>query len=216
MSSSIDLFGTGGHMFSRAASSEGSAGVGPGSPGSVHASELPAVSFDDLVTDRYRDVLHLTHGATKKWGGGGKYWVQTIIELAKKTGSQTILDYGCGQGRLKTGLADHAPSLDVREFDPGIPGKDALPEPADIVCCTDVLEHVEPKKLANTLQFIRSRTLKAAFFVIALTPASLRLSDGRNAHLAIYPAGKWLQELGELYNIEEVQHSKALHIWARV
>ena len=42
-------------------------------------------------------------------------------------------------------------TFEIKEYDPAIPGKDSLPEPADIVVCSDVLEHIEPNYLLNVL-----------------------------------------------------------------
>jgi hypothetical protein len=62
---------------------------------------------------------------------------------------------------------------------------------ADLVTCTDVMEHVEPDRLEAVFTHIRQLARKAAFFVIATRPANKRLPNGGNAHLIIEPASWW-------------------------
>ena len=38
------------------------------------------------------------------------------------------------------------------------------PQPADLVCCIDVLEHIEPEKLENVLLELSKITLNFGFF----------------------------------------------------
>ena len=164
----------------------------------------------DLCSKEYQDVLNSTHRMfNMKWGGGGNRHAQIVMEFANQLEAWSILDYGCGRGSLRTAVP-----WSVVEYDPGIPGKSFLPEPADLVVCTDVLEHVEPEKVGNVLQHLRSLTLKGAFFVIALSPAHQILTDGRNAHLSLHPPTWWLQELEAAgFEIVKSQLKKGLFIW---
>ncbi len=75
--------------------------------------------------------------------------------------AQSVLDYGCGKGTLA-----EAVSFEIREYDPAIAGKDENPLPADLVICTDALEHIEPEYLDAVLVHIASLTRMAAFFVV--------------------------------------------------
>ena len=54
---------------------------------------------------------------------------------------------------------------------------------ADLVCCIDVLERVEPHRLDNVLADLRRVTTTVGFFTVHTGPAVKTLSDGRNAHL---------------------------------
>ena len=83
------------------------------------------------------------------------------------------------------------PDANIREYDPAVPGKDAEPQPADLVICTDVLEHIEPDCLNDVLDHIRQVSLKYAFVNVSTRPAVKFLQDGRNAHLIIQPADWW-------------------------
>ncbi len=117
---------------------------------------------DELATPEYRALLRERY-TRKGWGASGKSHSVTISKLCTDVRAKTVLDYGCGRGTLKPALSLH---LDVREYDPGIVGKDTLPEAADVVVCTDVLEHIEPELLPNVMHHLRALMMRAGFFVI--------------------------------------------------
>jgi hypothetical protein len=150
--------------------------------------------MSDLISEEYRSQL-LAMNAAGAWGGGGASFAKHAYKLVKHYEAKTILDYGCGPGTFKKALAQT--DLTIIEYDPGIPGKEALPQPAEIVICGDVLEHIEPDKLPNVLAHIHSLTLKAAALMISLRPAEKRLPDGRNAHLIIDNAAWWFQQISK-------------------
>ena len=71
------------------------------------------------------------------YGLPGQRWAKTVLNVCEVAGSRDVLDYGCGQRTLEKSLG-----FPIRNYDPCIPGLDAPPEPADVVACTDVLEHI--------------------------------------------------------------------------
>ncbi len=83
----------------------------------------------------------------------------------------------------------------MREYDPAIEGKDGRPVFADLVVCTDVLEHIEPDRLDNVLTHLRTLARRAVFVVINTQPSNKTLTDGRNAHLIVEPAVWWYERL---------------------
>jgi len=89
-------------------------------------------------------------------------------------------------------------------------------QPADIVTCFDVLEHIEPDNLISVLTDIRKHTKKFFFCIIDLLPARKNLNDGRNAHIMLAPPGWWLNILlenfksGHYYLYEEGLLNKKL------
>ena len=87
------------------------------------------------------------------------------------------------------------------EYDPAIVGKDQEPEPADLVVCTDVLEHIEPDYLDEVLLHLRTKVKKRLFFAISLRPAGKTLADGRNAHLIVESAEWWLDRLSPYFRV---------------
>jgi hypothetical protein len=138
---------------------------------------------DSLISLGYLKEQVILHASPRGYGGKGGKWAPTAAALAREYGALSVLDYGTGQGHLAMALRCAPLGLDVREYDPAIVGKDILPDPADLVVCTDVLEHVERDRLPAVLAHLRSLCLKAAFLVVALDPANKVLTDGRNAHL---------------------------------
>lgn len=158
------------------------------------------MTLDDLCSPAYRAQLH-EMAAKRAWSGGGTKYVDELARLCTKADAQSVLDYGCGFVDLANELRRRYPHLfdyvytSVQSFDPGIPGREQLPEPADVVMCVDCLEHVEPDKVQNVLKHIYDLTLKCALIVISTRPAEKRLPDGRNAHLTIDNAGWWLHQL---------------------
>jgi 2-polyprenyl-3-methyl-5-hydroxy-6-metoxy-1,4-benzoquinol methylase len=149
------------------------------------------------ISDRYRDANRELHATNVKYGTSGAKWSRKVAELAAAMSSPTILDYGCGKGLLKAAL----PALNIVEYDPAIPGKDAEPERADLVVCTDVLEHIEPDCLDDVLGHLKELTIQQAFFNIATRPAVKSLPDGRNAHLIIEPAEWWRPRIEKYFEI---------------
>lgn len=165
--------------------------------------------LDTLATPAYRATLRERY-TQPGWGASGYGWAPLVQSFAKKIGAHSILDYGCGRGTLKTAM----PDWDVREYDPGIIGKDGEPEVADLVVSTDVLEHIEPPLLDNVLTHIRWLARKGVFLNIALGPAKEILPDGRNAHLIQKPVDWWMVRLRDagLYPAMQ-QVRKGVSVW---
>lgn len=145
----------------------------------------------ELISDDYLAQQRTLHLLPQGYGGKGSRWAGTVAAIAKATDSYSVLDYGCGRGSLRSLLAERVPLLDVREYDPAVEGKDAPPRFADLVVCTDVLEHVEPEKIGTVLKHLWSLSRRAVFLVVCLRPANKELPDGRNAHLLLRSAEWW-------------------------
>lgn len=92
-------------------------------------------------------------------------------------------------------LEEYREQLHVRNYDPGIPADAGMPEPADLVVCTDVLEHIEPDHLDEVLAHIFGLARRKVILSWALTKAKRVLPDGRNAHLIIEPAKWWVRRI---------------------
>lgn len=144
----------------------------------------------DLASEDYRKQLHQKH-ASALWGKHGHSHAPEVQSFLKQLGGRSVLDYGCGRATLAKAL----PDVKVFEYDPGVIGKDQLPKPADLVVCTDVLEHVEPGMLDRVLRHIFLLARRGAYLVIATSPARESLPDGRNAHLIIEPPNWWMAKL---------------------
>ena len=129
----------------------------------------------------------MLHEASPDYGSGsGLKYEKFIREVMKRTGSKSVLDYGCGKGTLREALGDF-----VANYDPAVERWADDPGPADLVVCTDVLEHVEPEYLLEVLDHIKALAKRAVFLVISCRPARRQLPDGRNAHLTVEPPEWW-------------------------
>jgi len=154
-----------------------------------------------LITDQYRELNAQLHNTNPDYGVSSSKWAPVVAGLADQVGTRDILDYGCGKGLLKSTLG-----WPIREYDPSIPGKDAPPEPADFVTCTDVLEHIEPECLEHVLNDLQRLTRKIAFLNIATRPAKKILADGRNAHLIQQQLPFWLPLLWDRFTLLMVEN----------
>lgn len=172
-----------------------------------------AFAHDDLTTENYRNQLREKHALTK-WGKSGGSHIIEVMKMARELGAQSIVDYGCGRGTLKPAVEKEDPTLRVFEYDPGIPGKDMLPKPGDLVVGTDVLEHVEHEKLNAVLRHIFLLSKRGAYLVISMSKARETLPDGRNAHLVVQNQEWWVEKLREhgWTNIR-TEERKGLCVW---
>lgn len=145
----------------------------------------------DLISAPYLEQQKILHSAPRGYGGRGEKWAGVVLQVALKYHASSILDYGCGQGSLARVLRGQPlGAIRIDEYDPAILGKDGPPSFADLVVCTDVLEHVEPDRLDTVLAHLRTLARKAVFTVISTKDSNKVLTDGRNAHLII-ESGPW-------------------------
>lgn len=146
----------------------------------------------DLISQAYLGEQRRLHAMPEGYGGKGDKWAQAVLDLARQYDCWSVLDYGCGEGALARAVLARADRrLAVREYDPAVDGKSDRPSFADLVVCTDVLEHVEPDRLDAVLAHLKSLARRALFIVVATRPSNKTLSDGRNAHLILETPAWW-------------------------
>lgn len=153
-----------------------------------------------LISPEYAKLNEQLHHTRPDYGTSGRQWAAKVAGLARQVQAASILDYGCGKQTLAAAL----PGLQVVGYDPAVPGLDAPPQPADLVVCTDVLEHVEPEHIDEVLDDLCRVTQKAAFVTVATRPAIKTLADGRNAHLTVQPLAWWRSSFESRFDIVEV------------
>lgn len=152
--------------------------------------------MSELISEAYLWQLQKLREVKPNWGNGGQAHVERVIRYVVDRRFRSVLDYGCGKGILLAELAKRlGEKVSLAGYDPGIPERAALPEPADLVVSTDVLEHIEPELLDNVLQHLASLTKRAAYVNIHTMHANTTLPDGRNAHLTQQPAEWWQKKL---------------------
>lgn len=146
----------------------------------------------DLISAPYLEQQKILHAAPRGYGGRGDKWASVVLQIATEYAATSILDYGCGQGTLAKALRTQPlGAIRIDEYDPAIPGKDGRPVFADLVVCTDVLEHIEPERLGNVLTHLQQLARKAVFVVVSLHSSNKTLADGRNAHILVQSAEWW-------------------------
>lgn len=128
-------------------------------------------------------------------------------DLLKKFGPITMLDYGCGKGAF----AKHIPpivGLTVSGYDPAVEEFSKRPEPADIVVCLDVLEHVEPDYVFDVLNDLEKLTKKICYVSICSSAATKHYSDGQNMHLIQEGHDFWYPKLRKYFDVVEIESTK--------
>jgi hypothetical protein len=169
------------------------------------------MNIDAVATPAYRTLLQKRY-EQPGWGASGYSHADEVRRWAQKIEARSAIDYGCGRGTL----APVVPELSWQEYDPGMRGFDVLPEPADLVVCTDVLEHVEPGCLTSVLTHLRLLARRGMYINIGLGRAKEVLPDGRNAHLIQEGEAWWRQTLTENRIFPElIQRFKGRRVWVR-
>ena len=159
-----------------------------------------AIAQPELISAEYRALNRQLHDDNLFYGVGGAKHKELVLKIADQMKTTSILDYGCGKGRL----AEELP-FPIWQYDPCIPGKDEAPRPADIVVCTDVLEHIEPDKILPVLADLRRVVKKVGLFVIHMGAAQKTLPDGRNTHLIQQGKQWWANRLKAYFTVGSMQ-----------
>lgn len=168
-------------------------------------STFTAFKNEPLISDTMRDLNQKLHRSTPQYGAGGSKHADTVLKLVEhlkaksEHGLPSVLDYGCGKGTLAGALP-----FPIFEYDPAIPGKDEAPRPADLVVCTDVLEHVEPDKILYVLKDLQRCTKQLGYFVIHTGPAKKVYADGQNTHLTQRNLDWWKGKIKKFFQIGKI------------
>ena len=173
-----------------------------------------------LISPEYADQNRQLLAGLVGFGCGGAWHAKAVATFADALYARTILDYGCGCGRLRRALWKAGWHGRVQEYDPGIPDKSDLPaKRSDLVVCVDVLEHVEPDRLSTVLAHLRSLTRRGAYLSIATRPSNKTLPDGRNAHLIVKSAEWWVKHIrgwhlqGQRRHVDKAGRRRGVTLW---
>ena len=146
-------------------------------------------------TDDYINQLRELH--KKDSFGTGKAIPKIVSNLLDTNNIQSLLDFGSGKGYTSQSIREQYPNVTVYSYDP-ITSNIELPDQVDLVYSSDVLEHIEPDLLDETLDSLSKRANKYQYHLIACHPAKKYLNDGRNAHLIIETPEWWKNKISSL------------------
>jgi len=162
------------------------------------------IAMTTTITDAYLEQQRKLH-ENPNYGLASLSFAPIVADVMKQTGCKSVSDYGAGKKRLLEGLRqagiEPTPYL---PYDPVFP-EYGDPKPADLVCCIDVLEHIEPELVDNVIQELAKITTNLGFLSIHMGPAEKTLADGRNAHLIQKPSSWWLKKLTDHFEILHLQ-----------
>lgn len=153
-----------------------------------------------LISESYREQNRLLH-SSGSFGFKGYHYAKEILPLCDALRTRDVLDYGCGQRSLERELG-----FPIRNYDPAIEGLSDPPQPADVVACTDVLEHIEPDCLDAVLDDLHRVTKIVGFYIIDTRPAVKTLPDGRNAHLIVEDGNWWFPKFHKRWTCVQMSH----------
>ena len=152
-----------------------------------------------LITEEYRRLNAQKHNESAAFGSQGYKLAKHVRNVARDIGAHTILDYGCGKRTLEKELG-----YAICNYDPAIPGCDSPPDPADLVVCCDVLEHIEPECLDAVLDDLKRLTKNTIMLLIDTQEAKKHLPDGRNTHAIVKPPEWWIQKMIVRWKVREI------------
>ena len=150
-----------------------------------------------IISNEYKQECKQLHETVPDWGTGGRKYAPVVERIVKDYAPKNILDYGCGKQTLSRELSKYR----IIGYDPALPGLDELPAPADLVICTDVLEHIEPDCLEDVLDDLERVVRCHLFAVVVNRRASQYLPDGRNCHLIIESHKWWIDKLWSRFDL---------------
>lgn len=160
--------------------------------------------WDAFVSPEHAVAQREAHETIARYGVHGYRWTGALADVIDRRWS--ILDYGCGKGALGKALRDNGVCA-IAEYDPGIPGKDALPSPADYVVCTDVLPFVERDRLDDVIAHIVRLAIRGGFIAVPFHSAEKIRTGGLpyineapewwRARLAVIPGVRFEMLTGE-------------------
>lgn len=119
-----------------------------------------------------------------------------------------VLELGCGNCELMKILEDYCFVLGVDITTKQVPEEFSgrvykspiwdisFLQPKKITCSLDVLEHIPPQKIDDTIKEILRLTENVTIHAICTRPA-LTLLNGENAHLTVKPLSWWQQKFDQ-------------------
>jgi hypothetical protein len=158
------------------------------------------------ISSEYRAQQQELH-KNPDYGVASIGYAPTVKALMEQFGTKSISDYGAGKCNLRRALHELGKTdFDYFPYDPAFPGYGDA-RPADMVCCIDVLEHIEIEFLDAVFLDLKDITRDLGFFSVHTGPAVKCLPDGRNAHLIQKSSSWWLPRFCQHFEIAHLQGS---------
>lgn len=197
----------------------------------------PTDTQSDVERRKYEKVWQCDDYRTFSPGlrGAG---VVNLIDFFRNQSVTSILDAGCGSGKLMQKLITEYPQeFDVHGFDISAncldPFFDGIRDEVltvgclwkladygrayDGVICTDVMEHIPTERVSQTLRNLRMCTKKAGYLGIALFPDDYgKRILGEPLHLTVKEAEWWIAEIQQAgfqvsqHGVETTQHGQPM------
>ena len=159
-----------------------------------------------LISEDYRKQQEQLH-ENPNYGVASVQYAPIVTSILNQTGLSDLLDYGAGKGRLAKSINPNH-EVSVTHYDPARPEWSETPDSHQMVCCIDVLEHIEPELLDDVLDDLQRVTELLGFFTVHTGPAVKVLPDGRNAHLIQQGSEWWLPKFMERFELVTFQAQK--------
>ena len=164
--------------------------------------------MDVLISDAYREQQRIMHEHHYMYGSSSVEYAGLVAGIINRMNVTELLDYGAGKMRLWTALMEQGKvkhQFSYRAYEPADDNHSDTPEPADMVACIDVLEHVEPECLEAVLDELQRLTKRVGLFTVHTEPAKKTLPDGRNAHLTQKDMVWWLPKFTARFDVQTLQ-----------
>lgn len=161
-----------------------------------------------MISSDYAALNRALYRRDDGYGTGGARHRNLVLELIAEYECASVLDFGAGAGCLGNAVMgrdrQNPPPSGVTwyDYEPTDHRKLTLPESADLVVSTHVLEHVEPELLQATLLELGRIARKVLYIAVPHRPSKRVLPDGRNVHLTVESADWWHEMLGEFFDSE--------------
>lgn len=166
------------------------------------------MSTAQTITEDYRKLQQELH-QNPNYGIASLHFAPLVAQVIKQSQAKSVSDYGAGKQNLIKALRQEGLHPIYRPYDPAFP-EYGPPVQSDLVCCIDVLEHIEPELIENVLSELAEITVNLGFFTIHMGPAQKILSDGRNAHLIQKPTSWWLPKICRHFDVLQLQNHQTM------
>lgn len=140
------------------------------------------------------------------YGVASLVFAPIVAKLITDNDVRSLTDYGAGKRNLQVGLRQNGIyEIAYHPYDPAFPEYGEPVAGVDMVCCIDVLEHIEPDRIDAVLRDLKRLQPKFYFVTVHQGAAEKTLPDGRNAHLTQQGPSWWLPRVCEHFEVVHLQ-----------